>query len=176
MSFFSYSHDRESRTYHLYLLSLLHWKIAISHHPPHSSIRCSTNYDVFPKFLQERHELCEKNIKKYSGHMKANDSKKNGHMKVHMNKKQLAMPKNNQKGEIIHGVFYLSIPSTTHPHICTSRSQLYDLFTLLGSIFGFAKHLNQVCLIFLSTMSSTKAFLEVGERRHAKALARNHTL
>ena len=85
---------------------------------------------------------------------------KNGHMKVHGSRTWLAMPKIIRRERLYMEHLTLAFPSTTYPRTCTSRSWLYDLFTLLGSIFGFAKYLKQVCLAFLPSISSTLAFLE----------------
>ena len=63
---------------------------------------------------------------------------------------------------------------SSHMHFSIMVVRL--VYSFGSSIFGFAKYLKQICLTFLPTMSSTKAFLEVGERRHAMAFARNHTL
>ena len=78
-------------------------------------------------------------------------------MKVHeKNKKKEAKLAMSKLREGSYMESHSSIPFTIHPpHTCTSRSWLYDLFTLLGSIFDFAKYLVQVCHIIFLDMSST---------------------
>ena len=66
--------------------------------------------------------------------------------------------------------FLLFIPSTTYPHTCTSRSWLYDLFTLWVRSLTLQNIWDKYALVFLPTLSSTKKPLEVGERRRTKGL------
>jgi hypothetical protein len=99
--------------------------------------------------------------------MKAHE--KNGH---HANIRSLAMPKIIRRERLKHGApcSLLFIPSTKYPRTYTSRSRLYDLFTLLGPIFGFAKYLKQICLSFYPYLELHKSLLEVGEKRCTKGL------
>ena len=95
--------------------------------------------------------------------------KKNGYMKVQANIKRLAMPKIVRMERLKHGASWSSLftPSTTYPHTCTSRSWLYDLFTLWVRSLALQNIWNKYALTFLPTLSSTKAFLEVREGRQA---------
>ena len=157
LSFLSCSHDRESRTHHFHLLNLLHRKIACPYHPLyHTLFMLHTLLESLPNFSPRK--AWAMNSKKK---MMAHESPWiNGHMKVHGSRTWLAMPKIIRRERLYMEHLTLSFSSTTYPHTCTSRSWLYYLFTLFGSIFGFAKYLKQVCLAFLPSISSTLAFLE----------------
>ena len=88
-------------------------------------------------------------------------------------KKKAAMPQNIRRERPNHGLTYSFAFHSIHhihTHTCTSRSWLYDLLTLWVQYLILQNIWNKYALVFLPTLSSTKAFLEVGERRCTKGL------
>ena len=75
-----------------------------------------------------------------------------------------------------HLILLLSTPSTAYPHTCTSRSWLYDLLTLWVRSLTLQNIWNKYALVFLPTLSSTKAFRSRRKKAHKKALVRIQTI
>ena len=90
---------------------------------------------------------------------------------------KLAMPKILEGRDKImeHLILLLSTPSTTYPHTCTSWSWLYDLLTLWVWSLTLQNIWNKYALVFLPTLSSTKAFRSRRKKAHKKALVRIKT-
>ena len=145
VSCFSYSHDRESRTYHLHMLKLPHRKdsnfIPSTHSYP---LLCSIFHKVSPKILSNKgmsHVL-----KKKEGTWRP--MKKNMDTWRSMQKKSHA--KNIRRERQNHGTPYpFSFHSIHHiPTHMHSSIMVVWLAYSLGPIFNFAKYLIQACLSF----------------------------
>ena len=127
VSFFSYSHDRESCTHHLHKLKLPHRKDSNSIPPTHSyPLLCSIFHKVSPRILSNKgmsHVL----------------KKKRGHMKAH--EKKISHVKNIRRERQNHGTPYPLASHSIH-HIPTPMHfsiMVVWLAYSLGPIFDFAK-------------------------------------
>ena len=151
VSCFSYSHDRESRTHHLHMLKLPHWKDSISIPSTHSyPLLCSIFHKVSPKILSNKgmSYVLKKKEEGTWRPMKKNDR----HMKVHAKIRKISHAYNIRRERQNHGTPY---PFTFHSihHISTHMHfsiMVVWLVYSLGLIFDFAKYLRQVCLRFFS--------------------------
>ena len=108
--------------------------------------------------------------------MKAHEKKWTHEGPCKNKKNKISHAQNIRRERQKHGTPYpLSTPSTTYPHTCTSRSWLYNLLTLWVQSLTLQNIWNEYVLVFLPTLSSTKAFRSRRKKGTQKALVRIQT-
>ena len=163
VSWVSYSHDRESRTHHLHMQKLPHWKNSISIPSTHAyPFWCSICHKVSSQnSLQQRHELCIEKKRKKGAHEGPWKRERERWTKVHAKNKKIShVQKKYEEEEIKSWNILLSYFPLHPPHIHTHTLLDHGCMTcLLFRVRSLTLQniWNKYALVFLPTLSSTNS-------------------